>query len=229
MKFRFLNQLFDFVLPRLCATCQTKLKLSEEIICSICNQKIETASEQKILHEFNRKFKEDKLITDFASAFIFKDGHELQQLIHSLKYDKNYHIGKFLGKVVANNLFKKIQSWQADLIIPIPLHSLRKAERGFNQANEISKGLAKYIKLPNNSKVISRIRFTETQTKLSLSERKTNIEGAFSIRNKKMIKNKNIILVDDVITTGATTSECANLLLKNGANKIYAVSVGIAE
>ena len=138
-------------------------------------------------------------------------------------------IGKYLGKVVANQLAEDINKWKADLILPIPLHSLRKTDRGFNQAEEIVKGLSRELGIKQNSRIIKRKRYTQTQTKLTLVERKQNIEDAFQLRRNNAIIDKNIILVDDVITTGATISECASLLLNGGAKNIYALSVAIAN
>jgi len=221
--------LFDFFLPRLCITCNVKLNSYNETICPECYLKLEVTSSERIQNEFDRKFKQNSLIKDFSSAFVFRDKSEIQKLIHSLKYNQNFPVGKYLGKKTAEILYNKIISWEPDIIIPIPLHSLRKAERGFNQASEIAKGISEKVNIPHKSRIIKRKRFTNTQTKLSLQERKINISGAFTIRQKKYIKNKNIILVDDVITTGATISECAKLLSDNGAKNIYAVSAAIAD
>jgi len=181
--------LFDFFLPRLCISCNVKLNGSDEIICSECYSKIEITREERIKIEFRRKFSNNNLINDFTSAFVFHEDSEIQTLIHSLKYDHNFLIGKFLGKKTADILINKIISWELDLIIPIPLHSIRKAERGFNQASEIAKGIAEKINIPQKSNIIKRSRFTKTQTKLTLKERKDNIAGAFTLRQKKRIIN----------------------------------------
>lgn len=224
-----LNYILDFILPRFCESCIKNLTNTEEIICSECIKNFEIASEERIKNEFNRKFLKDKLISDFAAAFVFHDESEIQKLIHALKYDQKYLIGNFLGKNIASELQSKIKTWNADLIIPVPLHSLRKTDRGFNQAEEIAKGISKKLSIPHKSNIIKRNRYTETQTKLTLVERKKNIEDAFQLKHKNKVKDKNIIIVDDVITTGATISECASLLLEAGAKNVYALSVAIAN
>ena len=224
-----LKSLLDHILPRFCKGCQKKLTLFEKYICSSCYSTFEIAKADRINDEFRRKFSSDLLITDFNSAFVFHNDSVIQKLIHSLKYEQNFLVGKFLGLKTCQVLRNKIQSWQADLIIPIPLHHLRKAERGFNQSMEIAKGVRSELGIKINNRVLRRNRFTKTQTKFSLEERKTNIDGAFSIRNKQKIEGKNIILIDDVITTGATTKECAKMLVENGAAKVYALSVAIAD
>jgi competence protein ComFC len=224
-----LISLFDFFLPRLCVVCEIKISVSEIIICSDCYANFEIATKTRIQNEFKRKFTKEKLIADFLSAFIFHNDSEIQKLIHSLKYDQNFLVGKFLGGKTAEILNSKINYWNADLILPVPLHSLRKAERGFNQACEIAKGISRRVNVPLKLNILKRNRFTKTQTKLNLLERKKNIVGAFKLNKKKKINGKTIILVDDVITTGATISECARILMDNGAKRIYAISVAIAD
>ena len=227
ISFRF-NEIFDLFLPRLCIACTNKLENDEQFICNQCFSKIELATNVRIKEEFNRKFRRDNFISNFYSAFVFHDDSEIQKLIHSLKYEQNYLLGIYLGRKTGQILNDNIKKWNADLIIPIPLHHLRKAERGFNQSQEISKGLSKELNINFKNNIVSRNKFTKTQTKFTLIERKINIEGAFKIKRKKDISGKKIILVDDVITTGATTTECAKLLVENGAEKVYAISVAIA-
>jgi len=225
----YFTSLFDFFLPRLCVSCKTKLATSEKFICSECSSKLEHPTQIRIQKEFSRKFRNDKIISEFASAFIFHNDSVIQELIHSLKYDKQFLVGKFLGQEITNNLKDKILEWNASLIIPVPLHALRKAERGFNQSEQIAKAIGKSFNIPLDTKSLKRSRFTKTQTKLTLAERKENMKKAFNLKANKKIKNQTIILIDDVITTGATITECARVLLENGANKIYALSVAIAD
>lgn len=224
-----ITSLFDFFLPRICASCNTKLLLNERTICNNCLDNLELAKEQRLNNEFERKFKNENIISDFTSLYVFKTDSEIQNIIHSFKYNQQYQIGNFLGDQIVNHLSKTIKSWDADLIIPIPLHNLRKAERGFNQSETIAKSIGRNLAIAVNTGIIKRKRFTKTQTKLTLEERKKNISEAFSMKRKNIVKNKNIILVDDVITTGATISECGELLLDNGAKKIHALSAAIAD
>ena len=224
-----LTSLFDFFLPRQCIACNIKLTTSEEYICKNCFIELEHPTEQRIQNEFSRKFLTDKIISDFASAFIFQNESTIQLIIHSLKYDKRFQVGNFLGEQIVRNLHDKISKWKADLIIPVPLHTLRKAERGFNQSEQIAKTIGKLLNISVDTKSLKRNRFTQTQTKLTLAERKENMSEAFILKKNKRIENKTIILIDDVITTGATISECGKVLLSNGANKIFALSAAIAD
>jgi ComF family protein len=114
------------------------------------------------------------------------------------------------------------------MIIPVPLHPVKKAERGYNQSYYIAKGLSLITGIPLNNKVLKRVRFTETQTALSMTERRDNIKGAFSLKRGVSLSGKTVIILDDVITSGSTVSECGRVLLKGGAQKVYAVSAALA-
>lgn len=219
----------DFLLPRFCVSCDNKITIKDNVVCSNCLKKFELTNKNQIKKEFEKKFLNDKIISGFTSPFIFSETSILQKLIHELKYNQNYHIGKFLGELAANYSKEIIQKWNIDYIVPVPLHKIKKAERGYNQSQEISKGYSEVLNINILRKSIIRKRFTPSQTKLNLEERKLNIADAFAVKNKKRIINKNILLIDDVITTGATISECGKELLNNGAAKIFCTSIALAE
>ena len=219
----------DYFLPRFCVSCSNRLSPEQEIICADCLGKIEKASTERIIHEYDRKFKDKQIINEFFSLFIFEKDKELQNAIHALKYNNKFKVGIFLGKLLGLELQKFHPEWQIDLIIPIPLHQLKKAERGFNQSFYIAKGLGKKLNSDVKDNIVKRIKYTESQTTMKITERKENISGAFKIRAQKSLRGKNILIVDDVITTGATISECGIILKNAGVQNIYAASIAIAE
>ena len=154
------------------------------------------------------------------AAYIFDDSSK------KLVYDLKYFGKKFAAKHIARELIKPMCDFESpNLIVPVPLHKNRLKERGYNQAELIAKSLSELTSLPINTTALTRKIETETQTGKSKEERKANVVGAFSIKNSLEIKNKNIILIDDVFTTGATTNECARVLKKAGANKVYVLTV----
>jgi ComF family protein len=220
---------FDFILPRFCVSCSAKLNPLEDSFCDNCLNKIARASESRINHEYERKFKNDHMISGFFSLFVFEKDKELQQGIHALKYNGRFRVGIFLGNLLGEQLQKTHPDWKIDLIIPVPLHQLKKAERGYNQSYYIAKGLNKILKCELKENHLKRIKFTESQTTMNITERKENIAGAFKVKTISGLRNKNILLIDDVITTGATITECGKILLDSGANKIYTASVAIAD
>jgi ComF family protein len=198
-------------------------------MCGNCLSKIQRSTPSRLQREYERKFLANKIISEFYSPFVFEKDKELQHAIHALKYDKKFPVGIFLGKVLATEIKSSKTNWNFDLIIPIPLHQLKKAERGYNQAYYIAKGVGSTLKVNVSDRVVKRIKYTESQTTMNLNEREENISGAFKIKNQKTVSGKNILLLDDVITTGATISECGKMLLESGANKIYAASIAIAD
>ena len=225
----FITEILDFFLPRFCPSCKIKLLPAEKFICLSCLNKIKKIDGTRLKFEFNKKFYNQKIISGFTSLYLFEKDKELQDLIHSLKYNGKFLTGAFLGKLLGKKIKKELLAWDINLILPVPLHQLKKAERGYNQSFYISKGLSGEVNIPIYSKIIRRIKYTQSQTRMNFLERQKNIEEAFKVKNKKKIKGKNILLIDDVITTGATISECGRILLNSGAKSVYAASVAIAD
>lgn len=225
----FIISMFDFFLPRFCPACKVKLDSSEIVVCRNCFSEIKLAEPERLMDEYIRKFAGGKIITDFISLFVFEKDKTLQHIIHALKYENRFKIGFFLGSELGKVYSNLFEDWKIDVIIPIPLHRLKQAERGFNQSSYIAKGLSRQLKIKYSSQIIKRNRYTESQTTLDIKERELNMSGAFSLKSRSRIDNKSILLIDDVITTGATISECGKVLLEGGAKKVYAASVAIAD
>jgi ComF family protein len=221
------NYLFDFFLPKFCPGCNIKLSPHDKPVCTECLTSILIADDNLIQTEFNRKFFHTNIIKDFISKYVFETDKTLQHIIHALKYGRQFKLGVFLGEILAKGI--KTRNWKIDLIVPVPIHQLKKAERGYNQSDFIAKGLSKSLGIAYSTKLIKRTRYTESQTGLDLEGRAQNVADAFKIKNDKKVIEKNFLLVDDVITTGATTLECGKVLVTAGAKSVYACSVGIAE
>lgn len=225
---KFIKDALDFFFPRICTACGIKLKENEKFICINCLLSIQKTNKDLLSQEYKRKFEKENIITDFLSLYIFEKDKALQSLIHDLKYNGNIKAGIYLGELAGENFCNEILSWKPDYIIPVPLYHLKKAERGYNQSYYISRGISRVVKISVETSILKRIRYTQSQTELNLEERKANVSGAFSSKKNKLIRNKTFLLVDDVITTGATISECGKVLIENGAAKIYALSIALA-
>ena len=217
--------IFDFISPRFCVSCNAKLFTDEYFICEKCYSKISLLQPHEIKSEFDRKFRLDNIVDDYNSLFLFEEKGPLQDLVHNLKYNQKFKIGIFLGQKLGEGKKDIIANWKVDFIIPIPLYHLKKVERGYNQAMYIAKGLGKASKISIKTNVVKRVKNTLSQTKLTNDERIGNMFGAFWVKNSRRITGKNIIIVDDVITTGTTVLELAKVLKKNGANKVFSLSV----
>ncbi len=228
MSNKFFISLFDFFLPRFCPGCKQKLSVEQKYVCDDCIRSISLATNSLIKIEFERKFSEKKLVSGFTTPFVFEKDKELQHIIHSVKYSNKFAIGKKLGEIIAEKCSEEIKFWNLDLIVPVPLHHLKKSERGYNQSFYIAEGLGKALNVPVAQNILKRTKFTQTQTALTLVERQENVDGAFKVKRKHLAAGKNILLIDDVITTGATVNECAKVLKSAGADKIYACSSAVA-
>ena len=142
-------------------------------------------------------------------------------LIHSLKYDDRANFGFDLGVLLYEEILED-EIGDIDMIIPVPLHWLKKRERGYNQAFWLAKGLASIYAVPVDTSIIKRTRYTVSQTMLGSTERMVNLDGAFAIN--KSLDNQHILLVDDVLTTGITISNCAKVLRENGAARVSGIT-----
>lgn len=149
--------------------------------------------------------------------------------MHQLKYNKKPEVGIRMGELYAWQLMRSKSWMNADLIMPIPLHPVRLKKRGYNQSEQISKGLASVLKIPVNTHSLVRRENTESQTKKSRFARYENLKDAFIINNASELLKKHILLVDDVMTTGATMEACSIELLKIEGIKISICTLAYAE
>jgi ComF family protein len=162
-----------------------------------------------------------------TSYYHFSKGEKVQKLIHQLKYKGRQDVGHFIGKTMGLEL----RDWmtRSDLIIPVPLHEARLKKRGYNQSECFADGLSEGSGITVNSKSLIRSKATETQTAKHRFERYKNMEEVFFVKEPEAIYGKNILLVDDVITTGSTLIACAEKLLEAGSGKINIAAIAAAR
>ena len=202
--------MLSLLLPRRCVHCEEPttqswlLKKSDyplsHYLCINCARILEADEPPKPTEILQKSKRISNLELEGAfAAFNFIDESPIQSVLHSLKYDGMMRLGRVLGAMSSEHV-----TTQCDYIIPVPLHRTRHAERGYNQAEVIAKGLAKLLR-SEILRATKRTRPTPTQTRLSLPERIENVRGAFALtRQGKKIKDKNVLVIDDVMTTGAT-------------------------
>jgi competence protein ComFC len=142
------------------------------------------------------------------------------QVIHRYKYNRALCFEPFLADLLIRQAAPSLKNEQWDLIVPVPLHPAKKREREFNQAERLARHLSRATQIPVNADLIRRVKPTATQTQLNRAERAGNVQGAFAPCNSKKLNGEKIILLDDVLTTGATTSACARVLRQAGAGDL---------
>ncbi|MFA7288346.1 MAG: ComF family protein [Melioribacteraceae bacterium] len=226
--FDFLNNFLDFILPRYCLFCENGLDKTEQYLCKQCSLQLNKCNFNYSHEIFKKYFESSKIISELNSLYIFTKDTPIQSLLHSLKYHSNYRIGYYLGKLITVENSNYFANEKIDFIIPVPLHRVKYTERGYNQSHYIALEISKITSIPLDEKKVKRIKNTESQTRLNHIERKDNVKDAFKYCGKNSLEGKNVLLVDDIITTGSTIIECARVLKENGAGKIIAFSAALA-
>jgi ComF family protein len=201
------SPIIDTIFPPLCVLCDTLLPAERKIVCPSCMTKLVPAGEQIELPIQNRSFK--------YTYILFQYDEHIRQLIHLLKYKRCLTLTRYFS-LSADNHIKLLSSYS--IIIPVPLHPVKRRERGYNQSAEIARQLSQVFRIDFDETVLIRKRFTPSQTKLSREERAQNMKDAFVCA--KDLTGVTILLVDDVVTTGNTVEACAAELKRAGADQV---------
>ena len=234
------DDILDFVYPQTCPICQNPLKREEKDVCEECWKALTLLPSPYC--PYCKSFLEDEdEITNHQCAYLSKpkekrilavrslgtfDDH-YQKLIHRLKYDKKIHLGRRLAQRLGEITSQEKDFSNCDVVIPVPLHRARQRERGFNQSEVLAEGISQATGLPLARDILKRKKNTKDQTYLNVQQRAENVKGAFVVIHPDKIGDKNVILVDDVMTTGATLNECARMLLDSGAKNVFGVTLAV--
>jgi ComF family protein len=234
---KLLKPVLELLFPSVCHLCKEFIPdAGEVLLCQACLAKAPPLLSPKCSccgDPFESQFGDDHLcgscITDpppfvaARSALLFEGS--TRELIHQFKYGKRVLLRRPLGLLAAAYLANFAGNFGAGLILPVPLHSKRLRQRGFNQAILLGEIFSQKWGVPLSRNNLRRIRWTEPQVNLGAAERAANVKGAFALNNPEEIRGRKIILVDDVYTTGSTVKECCHVLLKGGAAEIAVLTV----
>ena len=222
-----LSNFLHLIFPHNCEGCGTDILNDDSFLCAKClNELPETGFVAAALNPLEKRFYGRIKVEQAGAGFYFSKDGLLQHLINQLKYKSNRQMGHYLGKLLGYQLLDTNRFNTVDALIPLPLNPKREASRGYNQSQMICEGIASVWKKPIINNAISRIIYTETQTNKNLSNRWDNVSGAFALTNDALLKGKHILLVDDIITTGASIEACGSELLKVEGLKLSVLSVG---
>lgn len=201
--------------PHICTGCGSDLINKNSLLCFNCiNDLPHTNFASYPGNPVEKVFTGRIPLKAAHSEFYFSKGQLVQHLIHLLKYKNNKEIGHYLGTMIGNSILRSGRFTNLDYLVPLPLYPDKEFKRGYNQAEVICNGIAEITQIPVLTKNVIRQRATETQTRKHRAERWQNVEGSFSILKPQLLTGKNILLVDDVITTGATLEACGQAILK---------------
>ena len=227
-----LGWLKDFnslIYPHLCASCGKTLYRHENCLCSFC--KVSFPKTNFHLQNGNpvEKIFWGRVEIESAAAYcFFKKGDKIQHIMHELKYKGNWKVGVEMGNLFGADLIQSERFSAADFLVPVPLHETRQRKRGYNQAEQIAIGMNESMNIPVDTSTLVRGSANETQTKKSHYERWKNVDSIFQITEADVFKNKHVIIVDDVITTGSTMEACVQALKSIEGIKVSVATLACA-
>lgn len=231
--FKVVNLAKDFLnllVPSKCLSCGFNLLEFEKFVCKSCLNKIPKTR----FHELNENnvsrifFGRVHLQHAFSTYYFYK-GSILQRLIHEVKYKGAKELAYELGKEMAFDIVDTDFVKSIDLVIPVPLHPRKEKKRGYNQSDWLASGFADTLKITYSKNVLKRAHYTSTQTKKTREQRWDNVKDAFKVAGEVSVKNKHVLIIDDVLTTGATLESCASKLLGHEGTKVSIVTLAFAS
>ena len=210
-----LNDIENLFFPDLCLGCNILLLSNESVICTSCRHQIPLTNFHTIKANPIEKIFYGRFPVKAATSFLFFEKETLvQKLIHKLKYQKQQHIGTFLGEWMGDILAEDNNYQNIDYVVPVPLHPKKIKKRGYNQVTHFARELAKKLNASYNDAILERTQHSATQTLKNRIIRSEEITSVFTINNTLLFQNKHVLLVDDIVTTGATLEACAHEILK---------------
>ena len=226
---KFIQDFIALFYPDLCLICDNNMLKHEDCICTSClYQTPKTDCFKKKENEVKKRFWGRVKLENAASLFIFNKEGNTQKLIHKLKYEDGKNVGVFLGKQLAYAINESDFFNNINFIVPVPLHHKKQKLRGYNQSDYIAKGLSKILKIPINKKSLVRVENTDSQTRKKRFSRWENMMNSFALNNTDKLKNQHILLIDDVVTTGATLEACTHKLQEINGVKISIATIAMA-
>ena len=227
--FSIVNDVIGLFYPRTCGGCDAHLLKHEQNVCLSCLNGLPKTYFWDYPTNPVEKLFWGKLNVSSACAFLhFVRESKVQNLLHRFKYKGKSGIGFELGKAFAHTLQEKNWFTDVDVIIPIPLHVSKEMRRGYNQSAYIADGMGEVFDVKVRNNAMQRILASESQTRKSRFARTENVNQVFGLTNIDSVKGKNVLLVDDVVTTGSTLEAAGNVILNAGARKLYIATIAIA-
>lgn len=216
--------------PEVCICCGEGLNAKEDLVCTMCKFKLPKTNFHTYADNPLAKVFWGRVNVDAVAAYChYQKGNMVQDLVHELKYKGKKELGVDIGKWYGQDLKAASLFSNVDYIIYIPLHPSKLRKRGYNQSACFADGLSQSMGVPVLHRALSRVKNTETQTRKSRYERWENVEGIFKVEKADEMKDKHVLLVDDIITTGATIEACLLELNKLPVRAVSVAAIGCAD
>lgn len=228
--FSFFSRMLDVIAPRSCVVCGHRLSLSEHFLCAHCDLHLpRTDCAQDFYRNLMAQRFWGQVPIERAFAMVRYEPHaETAKMVYRLKYHHHPLLGQEMGQFIAKELSSTDFFTGIDALVPVPLTRKRQRQRGYNQSLELARGIAQIQRLPIIDNAINRISFGGSQTHKGRQERNENVENAFRLTDGRRLSGKHILLIDDVVTTGATMKACIEQIIKAGDVQVSVLSWGLA-
>lgn len=223
-------QLLNLFYPKVCAGCEALLLSNEYVICTSCRHEIpltlhHTVDNKEVMSKFYGRLD----VQFVGTLFYFHKKGIVQEMIHKLKYKGHEEIGTAIGLWYGSELKNQLILKDVDYIIPVPLHQKRYKKRGYNQVMTFGEALSSSLQIPMHTELLVRTKYTETQVWKNLVERSNVAEKGFEVLDYSKLQHKHFLLIDDVITTGATLEACGRELLKIPGARLSIVCMAMTQ
>jgi len=222
------KDLILLLFPKHCNACYSYLLRYEKEICTNCRNELPVINTTKLPFDLSIIFNGDIHKNNFSSLFYFEKNSEVQELLHNLKYRKHAYLGKTIGHWHASVLLRNNNFITVDIVIPMPIHKKRLRSRGYNQVALYAKTIATSLTAEYRDDILIKKSHKKSQVFLTRKERFENILNSLSLHNSEAIKGKHVLIVDDIITTGATMKACLSTL-KNKTAEISVASIALVK
>jgi competence protein ComFC len=223
------ESILDFFYPEYCPACSHILQRQESYICAECLFLLPKTHFHDIRgNPVEKVFWGRIAVSAATSCYHFTKKSRIQNILHAIKYKKAKELAEYIGYINGLDFAQTKRFSNIDYIVPVPLHPAKLRKRGFNQSTYFAQGLARALHTELSENNLIRKTNTATQTKKTRYERWKNVGSHFMVKNPELYQNKNILLVDDVITTGATIEACALALSKSKNIQLYIASIAYA-
>ncbi|MBP3259639.1 MAG: ComF family protein [Prevotella sp.] len=231
MKISWWSRILDFISPRLCVVCGERLAVTERTLCACCTLHLPYTAYQftptdnpmcQLLWKLSR-------VERAAALLHYEPRSELAAVVYQLKYGDRPDIGEDMGALMGRELQRAHFLDGIDVLVPVPLTWWREQQRGYNQSERLAVGISDVTGLPIARKALRRKRFLQTQTHLNRQERQENVSDMFELRDGRQVEGRHVLLVDDICTTGATLTACANALSAVPGVRVSVCTLGLTK